>query len=92
MIGARFGRLVVIEQAPKIDRYARVRCRCDCGALTEVRGTHLRSGHSRSCGCGRQRCAPAAELINSHNPLSEVGVRDMKTGEITPVSYKPGII
>ena len=28
----------------------------------------------------------------SHNPLSEVAVRDMKTGEITPVSYKPGII
>ena len=34
----------------------------------------------------------SAELIKSHNPLSEVAVRDMKTGEITPVSYKPGII
>ena len=33
-----------------------------------------------------------AELIKSHNPLSEVALRDMKTGEITPVSYKPGII
>ena len=57
MIGRRFGQLLVIERVPKIDRYARFRCRCDCGALTEVRGTHLRSGHSRSCGCGRQRCA-----------------------------------
>jgi hypothetical protein len=28
----------------------------------------------------------------AHNPLSEVAVWDMKTGEITPVSYKPGII
>ena len=34
----------------------------------------------------------SAELIKSHNPLSEVAVRDMKTGETTPVSYKPGII
>ena len=54
MIGRRFGQLLVIERVPKIDRYARFRCRCDCGALTEVRGTHLRSGHSRSCGCGRR--------------------------------------
>ena len=29
----------------------------------------------------------SAEFIKSHNPLSEVAVRDMKTGEITPVSY-----
>jgi hypothetical protein len=34
----------------------------------------------------------SAELIKSHNPLSEVAVRDTKTGEITPVSYTPGII
>ena len=34
----------------------------------------------------------SAELIKSHNPLTEVALRDMKTGEITPVSYKPGII
>jgi hypothetical protein len=33
-----------------------------------------------------------AELIKSHNPLSAMAVRGMKTGEITPVSYKPGII
>ena len=29
----------------------------------------------------------SAEFIKSHNPLSEVAVRNMKTGEITPVSY-----
>ena len=34
----------------------------------------------------------SAELIKSHNPLSDVAVRDMETGELTPVSYKPGII
>ena len=34
----------------------------------------------------------SAELIKSHNPLSEVAVRGMKIGEITPVSYKLGII
>jgi len=34
----------------------------------------------------------SAELIKSHNPLSEGAVRGMKIGEITPVSYKLGII
>ena len=29
----------------------------------------------------------SAELVMSHNPLSEVAVRDTKTGEITQVSY-----
>ena len=57
MIGRRFGKLLVIERVPSPDRYAMWRCRCDCGATTITRGTHLRSGHSRSCGCGRQRCA-----------------------------------
>ena len=31
----------------------------------------------------------SAELIKSHNPLSEVAVRDMKTGEITPARTTP---
>jgi len=26
-------------------------CRCDCGKEKEVRLSHLRSGHTRSCGC-----------------------------------------
>jgi hypothetical protein len=55
MIGRRFGRLLVIERVPSVDRYARFKCACDCGTLTEVRGSHLRSGHAKSCGCGRQR-------------------------------------
>jgi hypothetical protein len=54
MIGHRFGRLVVIERVPSPDRYTMWRCICDCSATTITRGTHLRSGHSRSCGCGRQ--------------------------------------
>ena len=54
MIGRRFGRLVVIERVPSPGRYAMWLCRCQCGATTITRGTHLRSGHSRSCGCGRQ--------------------------------------
>ena len=34
----------------------------------------------------------SAELIKSHDPLSEVALRDMKIAEITPVNYKLGNI
>jgi hypothetical protein len=55
VIGRRFGRLVVVAEAEKIDRYSRFVCKCDCGRETEARGGHLRSGAIKSCGCLRER-------------------------------------
>lgn len=50
--GTRFGRLTVVEQAPK-DRWRAIRwiCRCDCGATTIADGSGLRRGCPKSCGC-----------------------------------------
>lgn len=53
LTGHVFGRLSVI----KIDDAKRVKwrikwlCQCDCGKNTIVSGSHLRSGHTISCGC-----------------------------------------
>ena len=52
MIGSRFGRLLVIAQAPTV-RYTRWRCRCDCGAEVIVSRNSLQQGYTRSCGCLR---------------------------------------
>jgi len=52
----------------------------------------LVDGKPQSYGALKDVAIASAELIKSHNPLSEVAVRDTKTGEITPVSYTPGII
>ena len=30
-------------------------CQCECGTLTEVKTSHLQSGHTQSCGCQRSR-------------------------------------
>jgi len=51
MIGNRYGRLVVLVQAP--NRYGNFywRCKCDCGNTVEISGGNLRGGYSRSCGC-----------------------------------------
>lgn len=51
LAGQRFGRLTAVERAGK-NRYGVVwKCLCDCGSYTEVAGTKLRNGHTRSCGC-----------------------------------------
>ena len=53
--GARFGRLIVIEQVEKpadstaTSRYWR--CRCDCGEEKIVSGNMLAQGKTKSCGC-----------------------------------------
>ena len=57
-IGHRYGKLVVIERAPN-DSAGRAywKCQCDCGNFTVVRGTTLRSGVTKSCGCLQKQIA-----------------------------------
>lgn len=55
LTGQRFGRLVVLEKGPprpsgKLS-YVTWRCRCDCGSIVDVRGGHLKTGNTESCGC-----------------------------------------
>ena len=48
----RFGRLVVLcESGKSKDGQICWKCMCDCGNLVTVTGGHLRSGHTKSCGC-----------------------------------------
>ena len=53
LTGQVFDRLTVLERAPNKGRSACWLCRCSCGSETIVRGTSLRRGESRSCGCIR---------------------------------------
>lgn len=52
--GQVYGRLTVISRADK-DKAGRLRwlCRCICGREIVVQQGHLRSGHTKSCGCYR---------------------------------------
>lgn len=57
LMGQTFGRLTVVERvahAQEDRRGAFYRCRCECGGETVTKATHLRSGHSTSCGCKSQ--------------------------------------
>lgn len=51
--GQQFGRLTVLDEAPKRvrNRMTLVPCRCSCGEQKWVRSAHLTQGATRSCGC-----------------------------------------
>jgi len=54
MTGQRIGRLVVIGRGEN-DPFGTAKwiCQCDCGKKAIIRGTSLRNGDTRSCGCFR---------------------------------------
>src|SRR5690242_20403872 len=52
--GKTFSRLLVLRPANNRSRHGEVRwiCRCQCGKKITTTGHRLRSGQSKSCGCG----------------------------------------
>lgn len=66
MVGQTCGRLEVVDAAPSIQGAAAWRCRCECGGEVVVKGTELRKGSRRSCGCLSSR------PIMSTKPVSDV--------------------
>ena len=64
LIGQRFDKLVAVQRvAPKEgDAHVRWECLCDCGKISVVRGSLLKSGNTRSCGCLRK----VKTLIHGH--------------------------
>lgn len=51
LTGQKFGRLTVIKRAENQGHNCMWLCRCDCGNEKIVRGSHLKSGAIKSCGC-----------------------------------------
>lgn len=64
----RFGRLVVIKRnGSNKKRDALWECRCDCGSVKNVVGTHLTRGLTRSCGCYMRECASRNMFKHGHS-------------------------
>lgn len=78
LVGQRYGRLLVLSQAPTL-RYSRWRCRCDCGTEVVVSAQLLRMpAHSgtRSCGClRREQRAAALRRMHAARRTLDVGPR-----------------
>ena len=53
--GRMFGKLTVVGFATTKNGRAFYNCKCDCGKEIIVSGSHLVTGHTKSCGCSRIR-------------------------------------
>lgn len=62
LTGQRYGRLTVLAPAENIGSRTAWLCRCDCGRETVVKTHHLRSGHTKSCGCQNGDGGPRTAL------------------------------
>ena len=50
--GEKFGRLTAVEKVGKASNGAVIwRCLCECGKITDVSASSLKTGGTRSCGC-----------------------------------------
>lgn len=76
-VGDRFGAWTVLGPAIREKRgegrsanyIVRYPCRCDCGAMRDVRAFKL-LGNSRSCGCLKRATLAAANVKHGHNRQS----------------------
>lgn len=51
LTGQKFSRLTVLHKSSKIGRQIYWDCLCDCGNTITSSTSHLKSGHTKSCGC-----------------------------------------
>lgn len=66
LIGMRFGRLTVEAEHGSINAQMHWVCRCDCGNEVIASTSHLRSGHTQSCGCLRKDMAKHLKYSHGH--------------------------
>lgn len=66
LTGKKFGRLTVEKRST--NRYGRPawNCKCECGKETIVSTSHLRSGHTQSCGCFHKEILKSTNLTHGH--------------------------
>lgn len=65
--GLKFGRLSVISRSENRGKHVRWSCVCECGKFTAVSSTHLKTGHTKSCGCVRNDiCSSRGKAMAKH--------------------------
>ena len=80
LTGKRFGKLIVLSRNKNNTKnnHPRWNCRCDCGKEIIVQGSHLRSGHTQSCGCVQKKIA---------GNINFKDISGQKFGNLTAIKY-----
>lgn len=51
ILNQKYGRLTAIKFIERKNSHSFWFCKCDCGEIIRVAMNHLRTGHTKSCGC-----------------------------------------
>ena len=70
LLGKRFGKLVVIEEAQNRNGRTTWLCQCDCGNQKIVGTKELQNGDTKSCGCLRDELLSINEIGNKYGKLT----------------------
>ena len=90
LAGQRFGKLVVLENMGKLDnRRYYWKCQCDCGAIVIKEGSRLRSGNTKSCGCGQYDGLKQHNKIQTEKSLIPIRTKFGKLTVLEATGYKP---
>ena len=83
LTGKNFGYLTVLNLYEKNSNHLIWNCKCMCGKETQVSADHLRSGHTKSCGCMTDKIISESKIINYSNQkigklliLDKVGIKN----------------
>lgn len=83
LVGKKFGRLTVVKLHKKVGKNITWVCRCDDGNITTVKHDHLKSGHTKSCGCYNKERVRESLLHDltgiRHNKLIPLEVDERKS-------------
>jgi hypothetical protein len=71
LIGQRFGRLVVTEEADHSGKHRQWKCLCDCGNTKIIRQGDLTSGKTKSCRCLQKELFSAREKTHGMSKTPE---------------------
>ena len=79
LTGQKFGRLTVIRKAENpSEAHIKWLCECECGNFITTRGTSLRSGITKSCGClvsdKIRECNKANKKCNVYDLTGDYGI------------------
>lgn len=75
LTNGRFGRLTAIERVPTDSPGTGWLCRCDCGNYVTVQMGHLRSGHTRSCGCLYEDNSEGGRVVRERAAKKHINTR-----------------
>lgn len=88
--GQKFGKLTALECVGKLNgKTYSWKCQCECGNITIVDGSSLRSGNTKSCGCGKYDGLKKYNQQQTAEAMIMNGTRFGKLTTIKPIGYKP---